>query len=95
MQLNLENGAARDHALSIIKDEKATQHQKLDAILWLMLRDHDRIVSMEAAFRTHPFSWIPPQHRGKLWTVVGVWSIAVTVALGEKIWLWLEKFGVF
>lgn len=89
------NGQAREHALSVIKDEKSTQHQKLDAILYLMLSDHERLVWMETSFKSHPFSWVPIRHRGKVWAVLGAWFIAVSVALGDKIWFYLQELGVF
>ena len=89
------NGQAREHALDVIKHEKSTQHQKLDAILYLMLSDHERIVWMEDAFKSHPFSLIPKQHHGKVWGFFALWFFAVSVTFGERIWFWVQELGIF
>ena len=93
--VDIKNGSARAHAVDVIKDLQATQHQKLDAILFLLLSDHDRIKVMEEAVSQHPFAGLQPKHASRVWSFLFAWFVAVSVALGDRVWFWLKELGVF
>ena len=89
------NGAARAFVMKVIENPKATQHEKLNAIITLMLSDHDRLVKIETAYLTHPFSLIPDKHRGKVWATFALWMGAVTWAFFDRIWELGIRLGVW
>ena len=88
------NGEARAFVMTIIKNPKATQHQKLDAIITLMLSDHDRLVAMEAVVDSHPFSRLRPGVQKFIWGFTGLWFVGVTWAFGDFIYEVLRKAGL-
>lgn len=95
MAMGVPNGSAHAHAVSIIKDEKATQHQKLDAILYLLLSNNDRIKGIEACLDANPFSSLKPSHRGKVYAFMGIWFVAMSLAFAERVYYWLQQLGWF
>ena len=89
------NGEARKLALSRMQDPKATVKEKLDAMMFLMLQDHDRMVDIHEAYMSHPFALIPAQHRGKVWATFALWMAAVTWAFFDRIWELGLRLGVW
>ena len=88
------NGEARKHALAVMSNTKATLKEKIDAMLFLQLQDHDRMVEMHEAHMTNPFSMIPAAHRGKVWAFFFAWFIALSIAFGDQVWTWAVRLGL-
>ncbi len=88
------NGEARAYVMKIINKPKATQHEKLDAIIVLMLSDHERLLTMEAFVDSHPLSRIGAKLRYAVYGFVFVWFWGVTWAFWDFIQEVLRKAGL-
>ena len=70
------NGHLKEQAVQLINDPKATQHQKLNAMLAMLLDNSDAIQESNNA---NPFNLIPITWRKRAMMFVGAWMGWITL----------------
>ena len=88
------NGEARSFVMKTVNNPKATLHEKMDAVIVLMLSDHDRLVEVERFTKGHPLSFLSPRSRKGVYVAVFAWFWGVTWAFGDFIWSILKTMGL-
>jgi len=79
----------KQRAKTVFENEKSTQHEKLDILYLLMLYNSDGIVELADEVNHNPLYWVPPEHRKKVVSLVGMWALLVSAASIERIISWL------
>ena len=88
------NGEARAFVMKVVENPKATQHEKLNAIIVLMLSDHDRLVMVEEVVFSYPLSRFGTKVRNAVYAISAAWIVGVTWAFGDFIYEVLRKAGL-
>ena len=93
-----DNGHLRARAIAIIAGDEATQHEKLDLLLQIVLDLDDRQKKIRHDVNSNPLVWIPVTWRKRVAMSAGAWIgwVSLNVAgvpLGiDAIWEFISKY---
>lgn len=93
----MSNGHLRTRVIEIIEGDKATQKERLDLLLQIVLDVDDKLEAVESTVNSNPIAWIPERWRKRATLGFGVWMSWVSlnvagVPLGiDAIWKFITK----